>query len=69
MPILGGYRTAVGGRGGQGVAFVDGHPLVVVGQHPGSAQPPRDAGPPDDDGMVTLRGLAHDLLDTRSNCA
>lgn len=60
------HRATVGRFGGQGVSFVDGHPVVVVGEDAGSAES-CDAGP-DDDGMVMLRGgLAHDLLLTRSN--
>ncbi|GAA2778860.1 hypothetical protein GCM10010533_16530 [Mycolicibacterium pallens] len=64
MAVLG-YRAAVGRFGGQGVTFIDRHPVVVVGEDAGSAKS-CDAGP-DDDGMLILRGLAHDRLVTRSN--
>ncbi len=66
VAVLGGYRAAVGRFGGQGVTFIDRHPVVVVGEDAGSAKS-CDAGP-DDDGMLILRGgLAHDRLVTRSN--
>ncbi|GAY19000.1 hypothetical protein MSZK_57260 [Mycobacterium sp. shizuoka-1] len=48
------HRAAVFGGRGQHITVVDGHPVEVLGQHPGGAQP-RDAGA-DDNCVFPMRG-------------